>query len=82
MNESNETSIKGQIEDYIYGRANASKLLLITTKIKNQRRNQDLSFDLLSKSSSCRGVIAPKQARRYRSKAIAHPNFDSNNSVS
>ncbi|WP_335127488.1 hypothetical protein [Nostoc sp.] len=27
------------------GRANASKLLSITTKIKNQRKNQDFAFD-------------------------------------
>ncbi|WP_414574050.1 hypothetical protein [Nostoc sp. CCY 9925] len=26
-------------------RANASKLLLITTKLKNQRKNQDFAFD-------------------------------------
>ncbi|MEH1792244.1 hypothetical protein [Nostoc sp. 'Peltigera membranacea cyanobiont' 232] len=26
-------------------RANASKLLLITTKVKNQRKNQDFAFD-------------------------------------
>ncbi|WDD36563.1 hypothetical protein PQG02_36130 (plasmid) [Nostoc sp. UHCC 0926] len=33
-----------------YGhRANASKLLLITTNLKNQRKNQHFSFDLFSK---------------------------------
>ncbi|AUB40248.1 putative restriction /modification enzyme [Nostoc flagelliforme CCNUN1] len=27
------------------GRANASKLLLITTKVKNQRKNQDFALN-------------------------------------
>ncbi|MEH2450470.1 hypothetical protein [Nostoc sp.] len=35
-------------------RANASKLLLITTKVKNQRKNQHFSFDLFYKPQSDR----------------------------
>ncbi|QFS51517.1 CHAT domain-containing protein [Nostoc sphaeroides CCNUC1] len=34
-----------QITGTLPTRANASKLLLITTKVKNQRKNQDFTFD-------------------------------------
>ena len=43
-----------------HARANASKLLLITTKVKNQRKNQYFAFDLFSKLQSDRSTYVNK----------------------
>ncbi|MHC5717536.1 MAG: hypothetical protein ACYTX0_36885, partial [Nostoc sp.] len=43
-------------------RAAASKLLLITTKVKKQRKTQHFSFDLFSKPQSDRQNFVNKQA--------------------
>ncbi|MBD0390443.1 MAG: hypothetical protein ICV54_29085 [Nostoc sp. C3-bin3] len=48
-------------EAQVSGRANASKLLLNTTKIENQRKNQDFSFDLISKLNAIAKIFVNKQ---------------------